>query len=221
MVDDDALMRRSLTYTLEQAGYAVTALPSAEEALVAVDERPPDLVLLDIGLPGMDGLDALRRLRRRGDLPVIFVTARRRELEQVLGLELGADDYITKPFSPAVLVARVRAALRRARGDLAEATSLRRGELEIDPESHAATLSGQPLRLTPHEFKLLLALARRPGQTLSRDQLLDELHGAADLGGIDRSVDSHVKNLRRKLERDPERPPFIETVYGVGYRLVL
>jgi DNA-binding response OmpR family regulator len=158
-------------------------------------------------------------LRAESAVPIIMLTALAEESDQIVGLELGADDYVTKPFSPSILVARVRAALRRSRGDMVESAVMRIGDLEIDVAAHAAALAGQPVHLTPNEFKLLVALARHPGQTLSREQLLDELHGV-NLGGIDRSVDSHVKNLRRKLERDPGERPLIETVYGVGYRLV-
>ena len=220
VIEDEPKIARLARDYLEKYGFHVLLAADGPAGLAAARRESPDLVLLDLLLPGLDGREVCRKLRAESAVPIIMLTALAEESDQIVGLELGADDYITKPFSPAVLVARVRAALRRARGELAEATVLRRGDLEIDADAHAVTLAGQPLRLTPHEFKLLLALARRPGQTLSRDQLLDELHGAADLGTVDRSVDSHVKNLRRKLERDPERPPFIETVYGVGYRLV-
>ena len=220
VIEDEPKIARLARDYLEKYGYRVLLAADGPTGLAAARRESPDLVLLDLLLPGLDGREVCRRLRAESAVPIIMLTALAEESDQIVGLELGADDYITKPFSPAVLVARVRAALRRARGDLAEATVLRRGDLEIDPDAHAVTLAGHSLRLTPHEFKLLVALARRPGQSLSRDQLLDELHGAADLGGIDRSVDSHIKNLRRKLERDPERPPFIETVYGVGYRFV-
>ncbi len=220
VIEDEPKIARLARDYLEKYGYRVLLAADGPTGLAAARRESPDLVLLDLLLPGLDGREVCRRLRAESAVPIIMLTALAEESDQIVGLELGADDYITKPFSPAVLVARVRAALRRARGDLAEATVLRRGDLEIDTDAHAVTLAGRSLRLTPHEFKLLVALARRPGQSLSRDQLLDELHGAADLGGIDRSVDSHIKNLRRKLERDPERPPFIETVYGVGYRFV-
>ncbi len=220
VIEDEPKIARLARDYLEKYGYRVLLAADGPTGLAAARRESPDLVLLDLLLPGLDGREVCRRLRAESAVPIIMLTALAEESDQIVGLELGADDYITKPFSPAVLVARVRAALRRARGDLAEATVLRRGDLEIDTDAHAVTLAGRALRLTPHEFKLLVALARRPGQSLSRDQLLDELHGAADLGGIDRSVDSHIKNLRRKLERDPERPPFIETVYGVGYRFV-
>jgi two-component system alkaline phosphatase synthesis response regulator PhoP len=167
----------------------------------------------------MDGREVCRALRRDSDVPIIMLTALDEESDLVAGLELGADDYVTKPFSPRALVARVRAALRRARGQVRPPTVLRASGLEIDTAAHSATLDGAPIHLTPNEFKLLAALARHPGQTLTREQLLDELH-TADLPGIDRSVDSHIKNLRHKLEADPSRPRFIETVYGVGYRFL-
>jgi DNA-binding response OmpR family regulator len=219
MVDDDALMRRSLTYTLEQAGYAVTALPSAEEALLAVEERPPDLVLLDIGLPGMDGLDALRRLRQRRDVPVIFVTARRRELEQVLGLELGADDYITKPFDPDVLLARVRAVLRRTRRDLPAGARIVAGDLTVDPSTYIATVGERTLDLAPREFELLLALARAADRVVSAEDLLAQVWGPG-YAGEPQVLYVHVRRLREKLEADPNHPRRLITVRSVGYRLV-
>jgi DNA-binding response OmpR family regulator len=223
MVDDDALMRRSLAYTLEQAGYAVTALPSAEEALLAVEERAPDLVLLDIGLPGMDGLDALRRLRQRHDLPVIFVTARRRELEQVLGLELGADDYITKPFDPDVLLARVRAVLRRTRRDLPADTRtdarVSAGDLTVDPATYTATMGGRTLELAPREFELLLALARASDRVVSAEELLAQVWGPG-YAGEPQVLYVHVRRLREKIEADPNHPRRLITVRSVGYRLI-
>jgi DNA-binding response OmpR family regulator len=214
-------MRRSLTYTLEQAGYAVTALPTAEEALLAVEERPPDLVLLDIGLPGMDGLDALRRLRQHHELPVIFVTARRRELEQVLGLELGADDYITKPFDPDVLLARVRAVLRRTRrSEAPAATRITVGDLTIDPATYTATVAGRDLDLAPREFDLFLALARAAGRVVSADELLAQVWGPG-FAGEPQVLYVHVRRLREKLESDPNRPRRLVTVRNVGYRLTV
>jgi DNA-binding response OmpR family regulator len=219
MVDDDALMRRSLTYTLEQAGYAVTALPSAEDALAAVEERAPDLVLLDIGLPGMDGLDALRRLRQRRDLPVIFVTARRRELEQVLGLELGADDYITKPFDPDVLLARVRAVLRRTRRDLPADARVVAGDLTIDPATYTVTAGERTLDLAPREFELLLALARAADRVVSAEDLLAQVWGPG-YAGEPQVLYVHMRRLREKIEADPNHPRRLITVRSVGYRLV-
>ncbi len=219
IIEDEPRIAKVARDYLEKYGFRALIAADGPAGLAAARRESPDLVLLDLLLPGMDGREVCRRLRAESAVPIIMLTALAEESDQIVGLELGADDYIVKPFSPNVLVARVRAALRRARGEPAAAGPLRAGELEIDPAAHAVMLGGRPVHLTPNEFKLLVALARHAGQTLSREQLLDELHGAA-LGGIDRSVDSHVKNLRRKLERDPERPPLIETVYGVGYRLV-
>ncbi len=219
IIEDEPRIAKVARDYLEKYGFRALIAADGPAGLAAARRESPDLVLLDLLLPGMDGREVCRRLRAESAVPIIMLTALAEESDQIVGLELGADDYIVKPFSPNVLVARVRAALRRARGEPAAAGPLRAGELEIDPAAHAVMLGGRPVHLTPNEFKLLVALARHAGQTLSREQLLDELHGAA-LGGIDRSVDSHIKNLRRKLERDPERPPLIETVYGVGYRLV-
>jgi DNA-binding response OmpR family regulator len=165
----------------------------------------------------MDGLDVCRSLRRESDVPIIMLTARAEEADRLIGLELGADDYIVKPFSPRELVARVRALLRRAQGKVTGPGRLQVGDLEIDLEGHRASRTGQAIKLTPLEFNILAILAQRPGQTFTRAQLLDRLHGVA-YGGIDRSIDAHIKNLRRKLEDDPVEPRFILTVYGVGYQ---
>jgi DNA-binding response OmpR family regulator len=241
VIEDEPKIARLARDYLEKYGYRVLLAGDGPTGLAAARREAPDLVLLDVLLPGLDGREVCRRLRAESAVPIIMLTALAEESDQIVGLELGADDYITKPFSPAVMIARVRAALRRARGETNGAAVLRRGDLVIDPSAHTATLAGRSIHLTPNEFKLLAALARHPGQTLSREQLLDELHGAA-LAGIDRSVDSHVKNLRRKLEaasdltgrraireKDDASPAgpsgpgphqFIETVYGVGYRFV-
>ena len=213
---------------MEKYGYRVLAAADGPGGLATARRESPDLVLLDLLLPGMDGREVCRRLRAESAVPIIMLTALAEDSDQIVGLELGADDYLTKPFSPAVLVARVRAALRRASGAAEPGQidggqrRLRRGPLELDVAAHSALLDGRPLRLTPNEFRLLVALARHAGQTLSREQLLDELHGleAAALAGFDRSVDSHVKNLRRKLEAAGGDPGLIETVYGMGYRIV-
>jgi len=223
LVDDDALMRRSLAFHLEQAGYRVHTAVNAEDALAFVQHSPPDLILLDIGLPGMDGLDALRELKSRRNLPVIFLTAHRRELDEVVGLELGADDYITKPFDVDVVVAHIKAVLRRAGRTAAgpEATSERLivGDLEIDPAAHTASCAGRPLDLSPREFELLHVLASRPEKVISTENLLAQVWGA-EFVGQPQVVYVHVRWLRQKLEADPNRPERILTVRGVGYKLV-
>jgi DNA-binding response OmpR family regulator len=165
----------------------------------------------------MDGWDVCRAIRRDSDVPIIMLTARVEEADQLVGLELGADDYVTKPFSPRLLVARVRAVLRRVHSDLTHPGIITAGQLQIDTNGHRVTLNGEPIHLTRIEFKLLVTLAQHPGQTFSRTQLLDRLHGTV-FDSYDRSVDAHIKNLRRKLEGDPSNPGYILTVYGVGYK---
>ena len=178
--------------------------------------RRPDLVVLDLGLPGMDGLDLTRAVRRDSALPIVMLTARDDELDKVLGLELGADDYLTKPFSPRELVARVRAVLRRTEAQ-APGEIVRTGDLTLDVPRMRTEVAGRAVDLTPTEFQLLETLARRPGRIFTRAQLLDAIHGVA-FESYERAIDTHVKNLRRKLEPDPRRPRYILTVYGVGYR---
>jgi DNA-binding response OmpR family regulator len=219
VVDDEPKIVKLARDYLEKDGFRVISAGDGKLALAMARRERPDLIVLDLMLPSMDGWEVCRSLRRETDLPIIMLTARAEESDQLVGLELGADDYITKPFSPRTLVARARALLRRAQGRLKAPSVVRLGDLEIDLEGHRVTLDGQPLHLTPNEFKLLAVLAQHPGQTLSREQLLDRLHGAA-FASFDRSIDSHVKNLRRKLEADPAHPRFIETVYGVGYRFI-
>ena len=221
VVDDDALMRRSLAFNLEQAGYRTSTAADAENALRLARRDPPDLILLDIGLPGMDGLDALRSFREEADTPIIFVTARRRELDQALGLELGADDYVTKPFDLNVLLARIKAVLRRSeRAALptAAAERLEVGDLVIEPPAHVATLAGKPLELAPREFSLLHALALQAGQIVSVDELLAQVWGAEYIGEP-QVVYVHIRWLREKIEADPKHPHRIVTVRGVGYKL--
>jgi DNA-binding response OmpR family regulator len=222
LVDDDDLIRKSLAFTLAQAGYRVSGFASAENALAQFDREPPDMVLLDIGLPGMDGLDALRAIRRQATVPVIFVTARRRELEQVLGLELGADDYITKPFDPDVLLARIKAVLRRSmqtEPTRAPDALLTVGDICIDLPSHTVSVAGISTDLSPREFELLVALAREQGHVLGVDELLHRVWGP-DYLGEPQIVYVHVRRLREKLETDPNRPKRLLTVRGVGYKLV-
>jgi DNA-binding response OmpR family regulator len=221
LVDDDALLRRSLAFNLEQAGYRTNTAANAEDALSLAQRDRPDLILLDIGLPGMDGLDALRNFQQQVAIPIIFVTARRREVDQALGLELGADDYITKPFDLNVLLARIKAVLRRAeRSTLPapESVLLEVGDLAINPAAHTVTLSGAPVDLSPREFALLHALALSAGRVVSTDDLLAHVWGA-EYSGETQAVYVHIRWLREKLETDPQHPQRIVTVRGVGYKL--
>ncbi len=222
IVDDDALLRRSLAFNLEKAGYRVSTAATAEEALASVRLDPPDLVLLDIALPGMDGLDALRALRRQMDVPVILLTARRRELDEVIGLGSGADDYVTKPFDIDVLLAHVKAVLRRATPAVAAGASQAPvvvGDLAIDPAAHTVMVAGRAVALSPREFDLLHALALEAGRVVSVDDLLARVWGA-EYAGEPQVVYVHVRWLREKLEEDPEHPRRIVTVRRVGYKLV-
>jgi DNA-binding response OmpR family regulator len=221
LVDDDALLRRSLAFNLTQADYRVTTAASAEDALAVARDDPPDLVLLDIGLPGMDGLAALRRFNEEMRVPVILLTARRRELDQVLGLELGADDYVTKPFQTDVLLARIKAVLRRAArtpADAVEPTTLHVGDMTIDPRAHTVTVAGRSVDLTPREFDLLYTLARDAGRVIPTDEILARVWGA-EYAGESQVVYVHIRWLREKIEDNPDRPTRIVTVRGVGYKL--
>jgi DNA-binding response OmpR family regulator len=224
LVDDDALLRRSLVLNLEEAGYRASATATAEDALALATRDRPDLILLDIGLPGMDGLDALRHFQSRIGVPVIFLTARRRGLDEVLGLQLGADDYITKPFDKDVLLARIKTVLRRfARTEAPvpvekEETPLVVGNLVIDPAAHSVTVAGQAVELTPLEFDLLHALAEQVGHVLSVDDLLNRVWGE-EYVGQPQVVYVHIHWLRERLEEDPQNPRRIVTVRGVGYKL--
>ncbi len=221
LVDDDDLLRRSLAYSLQRAGYRVSTAASAEDALALSHRDAPDLILLDIGLPEMDGLDALREFRKEHDVPVMFLTGRRREIDQVLGLELGADDYITKPFDKDVLLARIKALLRRTQAETlpAHATGpLAIGDLEINAAAHTVQVRGNPVELTPREFDLLHTLALEPGCVLSVDDLLKRVWGA-EFAGEPQVVYVHIRWLREKLEEDPHHPRRIVSVRGVGYKL--
>jgi two-component system alkaline phosphatase synthesis response regulator PhoP len=217
VVDDEPKITRLARDYLEKNGFRVTIAADGQTALMAARREKPDLIVLDLMLPIMDGREVCKILRRESGVPIIMLTALAEEVDQVTGLEIGADDYITKPFSPRALVARVRALLRRTKGEVKAPSVIRVGELQIDSEKHSVTFNKALVKLTPNEFKLLQLLASRPGQTLTREQLLDDLHGAAS--SVDRSVDSHIKNLRRKLEADSQMP-LIETVFGIGYRYI-
>lgn len=217
VVDDEPKIVRQARDYLERGGFRVIEAADGKTALVRARSERPDLIVLDLNLPQMDGLDVCRALRRESEVPIIMLTARVDETDRLIGLELGADDYITKPFSPRELVARVRAVLRRVQGGVHQPGLVRVGDLEIDLEGHRVTRAGEAIHLTRSEFNLLATLAQHPGQTFTRAQLLDRLYGVA-YDGFDRSVDAHIKNLRRKLEADPAEPRFVLTVYGVGYK---
>jgi DNA-binding response OmpR family regulator len=217
IVDDEPKIIRLVADYLEAAGFETTTARTGDEALMRARTEPPDLVVLDLGLPGIDGLDVTRSLRRSGDLPIIMLTARDDETDRIIGLELGADDYVTKPFSPKELVARVRAVLRR-RSAAGNAEILRAGDLVLDVPRMRLTRAGDAVELTATEFALLAAMARQPGRVFTRSQLLDAIHGVA-FESYERAIDAHVKNIRRKLEPAPHTPRYLQTVYGVGYRL--
>ena len=217
VVDDEPRVARLARDYLEKNGFRVITAGDGQSALTIARREKPDLVILDLMLPQIDGREVCRILRRESEVPIIMLTALSEEIDQVTGLEIGADDYITKPFSVRALVARARALLRRTRGEVKVPSRVRSGGLEIDLKKYSVTLHGSPIKLTPNEFKILHLLASHPGQILTREQLLDDLHGIAS--GMDRSVDSHIKNLRKKLE-DASGESMIETVYGVGYRFM-
>ena len=217
VVDDEPKIVRLVADYLEAAGFAVLIARSGDEALMRVRTDAPDLVVLDLGLPALDGLDVAKAMRRTGDVPIIMLTARDGETDRVIGLELGADDYVTKPFSPRELVARVRAVLRRRAG-MAEVEVLHAGDLELDLPRMRVTRAGQAIELTATEFILVAFMARQPGRVFTRSQLLDAIHGVA-FESYERAIDAHIKNVRRKLEPEPRAPRYLLTVYGVGYRL--
>jgi len=219
VVDDEPEIVRLVRDYLEHAGFGVVTAADGGAALTAAGARRPDLVVLDLGLPGRDGLDVARELRRQGGVPIIMLTARGEESDKLVGLELGADDYVTKPFSPKELVARVRAVLRRTETATALGDVIRVGEaLRVDTARMEVSVDGRRVELTPTEFQLLAAMARQPGRVFTRAQLLDALHGVA-FDSYERAIDAHVKNIRRKIEPDARTPRYLLTVYGVGYRV--
>ena len=221
LVDDDQLLRRSTAFTLENAGYQVSTASNAEDALDLLKRTQPELVLLDIGLPGMDGLQAVRHFQDSG-IPVIFLTARRRELDEILGLELGAEDYITKPFDADILLARIRVVLRRNQRQATQPSNLESlivGDLEIDPAAHTVTLKGGTVELSAREFAVLHVLALEEGHVVPVDKLLAQVWGA-EFVGEPQVVYVHIRWLRQKLEDEPNNPERIVTVRGVGYKLM-
>jgi DNA-binding response OmpR family regulator len=218
IIEDEPELVKVMRSYLEKANFKVTTATRGDSGLATWENTHPDLVILDLNLPGMDGLDVARQIRRQSATPIIMVTARVEETDRLIGLELGADDYITKPFSPREVVARVRAVLRRTKGEQQFDGLLNVADLEIDRQQFLLVRAGEPIDLTPTEFNLLAALASRPGRVYSRLELLEAVQGENVYEGYERSIDAHIKNLRAKLERDPKKPRYIETVFGVGYR---
>jgi DNA-binding response OmpR family regulator len=217
IVDDERKLVQGLTAYFRQAGYETLAAYDGRSALDSVHRDRPDLVVLDLMLPELDGIEVCRQIRRSSAIPIMMLTARVEETDMLVGLEIGADDYIAKPFSPREVVARARALLRRAGGGMIAPQVLRGGAVELDIDRRSTRVDGRPVELTPTEFELLLALMRNAGRPLSRSQLLDAAAGDAD-AGYERTIDAHIKNLRRKVEADPASPTQILTVFGVGYK---
>jgi two-component system alkaline phosphatase synthesis response regulator PhoP len=217
IVEDEIRIARLVRDYLCQAGFDVLEAVDGPSALSLARVEKPDMIVLDLGLPGRDGFDVTRELRATSSVPIIMLTARSDETDRIVGLELGADDYVTKPFSPKELVARIRAVLRRADATLGGGEVLRAGPLEIDLPKRRVTVDDHEISLTVSEFDLLLVLARQPGRIYTRAQLLDAVRGVS-FESYERSVDAHIKNLRRKIEPDPRRPEYVLTVYGVGYK---
>lgn len=219
VVDDNEKIVEVLAAYLTGEGYTVRTAADGPSAIAEVARRVPDIALLDVMLPGVDGIELTKRFQREHGLPVILVTARSDEVDRLVGLELGADDYISKPFSPREVVARVKAVLRRVEGRSApDGSSIRIGELEIDPARRSVSVGETTVDLTRTEFDLLAAMAAHPGRVYSRLQLLEIASGDA-FEGYERTIDAHVKNIRRKLGEDPRRPRFVHTVFGVGYKV--
>ena len=217
IIEDESELVKVLRSYLEQSGHHVYDAGRGDTGISAWETYHPDLVLLDLNLPGVDGLEVARHIRRKADTPIIITTARVEEIDRLIGLELGADDYVTKPYSPREVVARVKTVLRRAGAAQLTSQVLRVADLEIDLSAHTIKRSGDIIESTPTEFDILTTLATQPGRVFSRLQLLDATQGAA-YEGYERTIDAHIKNLRAKLEVNPRKPAYIETVFGVGYR---
>jgi two-component system, OmpR family, alkaline phosphatase synthesis response regulator PhoP len=218
LVEDERKLRDLVRSYLERAGFTVLSTGSGAEALTLAASGSPDLVVLDLGLPGLNGLDVARALRRDGEVPIIMLTARSEESDKLVGLELGADDYMTKPFSPKELVARIRTVLRRVQGSHDAPDVIRVGaDVELDVPRMDARIGGRQIELTKTEFELLATMARQPGRIFTRAQLLEAVHGEA-VESYERAIDAHIKNIRRKLETDPRTPRYVLTVYGIGYK---
>ena len=217
IADDEPRIAEIAGDYLKRAGFGVVTARDGAEALARARDAHPDLIVLDLGLPKVDGLDVARQVRRDSDVPIIMLTARVEESDKLIGLELGADDYVTKPFSPRELVARIRAVMRRVEQRDRGGDTLRVGDLVLDVPKMKASLDGRTVDLTTTEFQLLAALARHPGRVFTRAQLLDAIRGVA-VESFERAIDAHLNNLRRKIEPDPRNPRYVLTVYGIGYK---
>jgi len=217
VVEDEIEIARVVRDYLRNAGFEVIVVGDGGSAVASVRSSKPDLLVLDLGLPGRDGLDVAREIRRWSNTPIVMLTARGDETDRIVGLELGADDYVVKPFSPKELVARVRAVLRRMRTAERGEEVLRAGDVEVDTGKMRVSVAGTQVELTPTEFQLLATLVREPGRVFTRSQLLDAVHGVA-IESYERAIDAHVKNIRRKIEPTPSEPRYLLTVHGVGYR---
>ncbi len=217
IIEDETELVKVLKAYLEKANFSVLTANRGDSGFSLWERERPDLVILDLNLPGMDGLDVAREIRRKENTPIIMVTARVEETDRLIGLELGADDYVTKPYSPREVVARVRAVLRRAGTDTGTTHVIRANDLIIDLDTHTVQRGKEEIKLTPTEFDLLKTLAEQPGRVFNRMQLLEAVQGEA-FEGYERTIDAHIKNLRANLEINPKEPVYIETVFGVGYR---
>ncbi len=219
VADDEQHILDTVHAYLVEAGFQVITVKNGRDALFIARHEKPDLVILDVMMPEMDGWEAARLIRKESAVPILFLTARVDDADKIIGLEIGADEYVTKPFSPCVLVAQVRAILRRVYGDLSASPSIWKvGDLELNTETHTVTRDGERVELTPSEFDLLAVLIARPGRVFTRMELLDRIQGEA-YAAYERAIDVHIKNLRSKIENDPHNPQYVETVYGVGYRM--
>jgi DNA-binding response OmpR family regulator len=218
IVDDEPKIVRALKAYLEGAGFRVVSAADGQMGLITCRHEKPDLILLDLMLPGMDGIEVCQRIRRESAVPIIMVSARAEEVDRILGLEIGADDYVVKPFSPREVVARVRAVLRRADGTAAASEVLRAGEIVLDIGSHQVVVAGRAVYMTPTEFNILATLVRSPGRAFTRAQLMEQSQEYF-FEGMERTADVHIRHLRTKIEPDPKNPRYIITIFGVGYKL--
>ncbi len=218
VIDDEPQIVKVLRAYLEKAGFQVATAQDGKEALTTFQREKPDFLILDLNLPGMDGLDICRSVRRSSNVPILMLTARVEEADRLIGLELGADDYVIKPFSPREVVARMRTIFRRTAVEPQTREAIQVGDLAIDVEEHTVSLAGRVIELTPTEFDILLTLARQPKRVFSRLQIMEQAQGDA-FEGYERTIDAHIKNIRLKLEPNPKKPVYIHTVFGVGYKL--